>query len=104
MTDNDGWTTVHVAAEEGGAVLRYSVTWSVEPEALLIQIAIRSGAIVRHMFPRRTVESVSSLTMRGKHKVCINPSFALDSVVFEFGSAEDALLFHWAVVSVLPAL
>lgn len=104
MTDNDGWTTVKTAAEGAGAVLRYWVSWSTEPEALVVQIAIRSGAIARHMFPRGTVESVSSLTMRETHKVCINPTFALDSVIFMFGSAEDALLFHWAIVSALPRL
>jgi hypothetical protein len=104
MTDNDGWTTVTAAAEGAGAVLRYWVSWSTEPEALVVQIAIRSGAIARHMFPRGTVESVSSLTMRETHKVCINPTFALDSVIFLFGSAEDALLFHWAIVSALPRL
>lgn len=102
--DSDGWTTVGTAAEGGGAVLRYWVSWSEEPAALVVQIAIRSGAIVRHMFPLGTIESVSSLTMRGVHKVCINPSFALDSVIFELGSAHDALLFHWAIVSVLPRL
>jgi len=96
------WTNVNTVAEGAGAVERYWVSWSPDPGALILQIQVRTGATVRHLFPLGTVESVSSMTMRDAHRVCINPTFALDTVIFEFGSAEDALLFHWAIVSVLP--
>ncbi len=102
MTDNDdSWCSVKTVAEGTGAVTRYWVSWSTDPEALVVQIQVRTGAIARHLFPSGTVEAVTSSTLRDTHRVCINPTFLLDSVVVEFGSAEDALLFHWAVVSAL---
>lgn len=98
----DNWTDVNTVADGGGAIVRYSVYWEENPGALVIQIEAQTGAIIRHLFPLGTVESVSSMTMRDSHRVCINPTFTLDTVIFGFGSAKDALLFHWAIVSVLP--
>jgi hypothetical protein len=83
---------------------RYWVSWEADPGAVVIQILSPRGAVVRHLFPRGTVESVTSSTPPGdggKHLVCINPTFLVDSVVFEFGSAEDALMFHWRVAQAM---
>ena len=97
----DSWVEVHV---KGDMISRYWVSWEDELGArgLIIQLQSDTGAVVRHLFPQGTVEAVTSSTSpQGVHRVCINPTFLIDSVVFEFGSAEDALLFHWAVVSAL---
>lgn len=98
---NKDWNDVSVVAAGAGAIDRYWVSWAEDPGALVIQIRIGTGAVVRHLFPRGSIETVTSVTMRETHRVCINPTFTVDSVVFEFGSAEDALMFHWRIVSAL---
>lgn len=94
----DSWIDVK------GMISRYWVSWEdgADARALIVQIQSDTGAVVRHLFPQGTVEAVTSSTSpQGIHRVCINPTFMLDSVVFELGSAEDALLFHWAIVAAL---
>ncbi len=79
-------------------IQQHWVSWEADPGALVIQILTGTGAIVRHLFPQGTVESVTNTTMRDVHRVCVNPTFAADSVVFEFATAEEAMMFHWRIV------
>ena len=101
---NDDWNDVTTVASGAGAITRYWVSWAEDPGALVIQIRAGTGVVVRHLFPRGSIEDVTSMTMRDAHRVCINPTFTTDSVIFEFGSAEDALMFHWRIVAALPRL
>ena len=101
---NNDWNNVTTVAAGAGAIDRYWVSWAEDPGALVIQVRIVTGAVVRHLFPRGSIEAVTSMTMRETHRVCINPTFMVDSVIFDFGSAEDALMFHWRVVDALPHL
>lgn len=97
----DAWMNVNGAMPTPTGIQRHWVSWEADPGALVIQILTGTGAIVRHLFPRGTVESVTNTTMRDVHRVCVNPTFLVDSVVFEFASAEDAMMFHWRIVEAL---
>lgn len=99
MTDNQ-WTWIAEGA------MAYQVTAEIAEGCLLIQLRSATGATVRHVFPRGGVESVTSLTRPDGlgHQVCVNPTFLVDSVVFEMPSALEALRFHWIIVTKLVEL
>ena len=94
---NDMWYSLEESDE---AILAYNIQWESTGQVLLIQIQVGTGATVRHLFPRGTLEQVTTVTCPdGRHQVCLNSSFLVDSVLFEFVSALEALRFHWAVVT-----
>lgn len=98
--NNDDWYYLEERVAAGpGDICGYWV--SVEAGCLLIQIRIGTGAIVRHLFPRGSIETLTTITMPDGtgHQVCLNPTFLVDSVIFQFGSALEALRFHWAVAT-----
>lgn len=97
---DDNWYFLEEPGEGVAAILSYDVHWEGAGNVLLIQMRVGTGAIVRHLFPRGTLEQVTSVSCPGgAHQVCLNPSFLKDSVLFEFASALEALRFHWVVVT-----
>jgi hypothetical protein len=97
---DDNWYFLEESGEEPSAILAYDVHWESCGNVLLIQMRFGTGAIVRHLFPRGTLEQVTSISCPGgNHQVCLNPSFLTDSVLFEFASGLEALRFHWTVVT-----
>ncbi len=86
--------------------MAYQVTAERAEGCLLIQLRSTTGATVRHVFPRGGVESVTSITCPDglRHQVCVNPTFLVDSIVFEMPSALEALRFHWIIVTKLVEL
>lgn len=102
MNVNNDWYYLEEAVAAGpGDIRGYWV--SVEAGCLLIQIQIGTGAIVRHLFPQGSIESLTTITTpNGEgHQVCLNPTFLVDSVLFHFGSALEALRFHFICVTKL---
>jgi hypothetical protein len=98
MTDMNTWYELEEAGTGIGDVRAYSVSRQEDAGGcLLIQLRVGTGAIVRHLFPRGTVEQLTSLTCPDErtHQVCVNSSFLVDSVMVEFVSALEALRFHW---------
>ena len=103
MTDikNDGWYYLEEMGTGLGSIRAYWV--DVEGGCLLIQILVGTGATVRHLFPMESIDQITSMTTPdgSGHLVCVNPSFLVDSVLFEFATALEALRFHWALITKL---
>lgn len=99
--NNDDWYYLETVGTELGDIRGYWV--SVEGGCLLIQILAGTGAIVRHLFPLSSIEQITSMTIPDGcgHRVCVNPSFLVDSVLFEFTTALEALRFHWVLITKL---
>ena len=98
---DDNWYFLEEPGDGVAAILAYDVHWESAGNVLLIQVRIGTGAVVRHLFPRGTLEQVTSVSCPGGvgHQVCLNPSFLVDSVLFEFASGLEALRFHWSVAT-----
>jgi hypothetical protein len=96
------WVNVSEPSDDATGIHRYQITWQADPGAVLIQLQSATGAIIRHVIPPSTIESISSSTTRASgHTVCINTTLFLDSIVLPLPSAHDALLCHWNIVDTL---